>query len=79
MDKSQTSLTSARQFIAKTGRWHLQQCETVLAQVDEVLAEHRTGGAMELLQSIPGFGPMTAQAYLAALGDWTRFPSADKV
>ena len=79
MDRNKTALTSARQFIVKTGRWHLLQCETVLAQVDEVLAEHRTGGAIQLLQSIPGFGPLTAQAYLAALGDWTRFPSVEHV
>lgn len=61
----------------QTARWQLLQCNTVLAQVDEALASYRTGGAVHLLQSIPGFGPLTAQAYLAALGDWSRFPNPE--
>jgi transposase len=51
----------------------------VVAQVNEALAHYRTGGAIQLLQTIPGFGPLTAQAYLAALGDWTRFSSSGHV
>lgn len=79
LDKNEPALTPARRFIAQTARWQLLQCDTVLAQVDEALARYRTGSAIQLLQTIPGFGPLTAQAYLAALGDWSRFPSPGHV
>lgn len=79
LDKNTPALAPSRRFIAQTARWQLLQCDTVLAQVDEALAHYRTGGALQLLQTIPGFGPLTAQAYLAALGDWSRFPSPGHV
>ena len=75
MDGNQTASTSARQLIVRTARWHLQQCETVLAQVDEVLAEYRTGGAIQLLQSIPGFGPLTSQPTWRRWGTGRGFPA----
>jgi transposase len=77
LDRNEALLTPVRRFIVQTARRQLSECDGVLVQVDEALARHRTGGAVELLQTIPGFGPLTAQAFLAAIGDWSRFPSPD--
>jgi transposase len=69
-----------REFIAMHERIWLEVRECIKkleAQIDDALEPFRD--AAELLQTVPGVGPVTAAAFVAAIGDPHRFPTSAHV
>jgi transposase len=57
-----------------------RQIEETQAELDHLIQQDETQRQQfHLLTSIPGIGPTTASKFLAAVGEWTSFESADQL
>jgi len=64
---------AAREALAMLAS-HLRDIETKITALDrEILAQHKADKDSQRVASIPGIGPMTASALVAAIGDPKRF------
>ena len=55
-------------------------CESEIAAIEKVVASEALGSEeIRRLMSVPGVGAITAAAFMAAVGDIRRFPSAKKL
>jgi transposase len=57
-----------------------RQIEETQAELDRLIQQDETQRQQfQLLTSIPGIGPTTASKFLAEVGEWTNFESADQL
>src|SRR5919106_5277025 len=58
----------------------IEFCESEIAAIEKLVAEEALASAeIRRLMSVPGVGAITAAAFMAAVGDIRRFPSAKKL
>jgi hypothetical protein len=55
-------------------------CESEIAAIEKLVASEALGSAeIRRLMTVPGVGPLTAAAFMAAVGDIDRFPGPKKL
>ena len=77
---SELELPAAERESVDSAMRQIEFCESEIAAIEKLVAsEALTSAEIRRLMSVPGVGVITAAAFMAAVGDIRRFPSAKKL
>jgi transposase len=77
---AELELPAAERESVDSAMRQVEFCESEIAAIEKVVASEALGSEeIRRLMSVPGVGAITAAAFMAAVGDIRRFPSAKKL
>ena len=77
---AELELPAAERESVSSAMRQIEFCESEIAAIEKVVASEALGSEeIRRLMSVPGVGAITAAAFMAAVGDIRRFPSAKKL